>query len=134
MGIFTTLQTDPFADLSNTPTTILTAVGHTIQVNNVIVTNVTNGNIQFNLLRIVTPNEGEPFTTEIVINRLIKSPYNRRNGNPVDTVINDIPYFIGNNPEGSTDELICYSNGEAQKFNVQISYTILNETPFGGAC
>lgn len=136
MGIFATPQTDQFRDLSNDPSVILTASEHTIQINNILVSNISNGNIQFNLGRRIAPLTGDPISTQIITNRLIPSPTTRNSARDQSEIsLGDyFPYFLGNNPEGSTDTLSCWSNGKGQKFDLQISYTILNETPFNGSC
>ena len=132
MAIFSTLKTDQFKGLSNSPTNILTASDHNIQVNSIIVTSKSINNIQVNLQRSIV-NGSDTTTTDVVQNKIISSPSVRKaKSSSVETLI--VPYFLGLNPEGSTDTLICFSNAPAQKFDLQISYTILNETPFGGYC
>lgn len=134
MGIFTTVKSDQFQGLSNSPTDILVANEHVIQVNSILVTSQSKNNIQVNLQRSITNGELTS-VADINANRIVPSPYVRQaKEGTQSTELLPFVYFLGLNSEGSTDKLTCFSNGAAQIFNLQISYTILNETPFGGAC
>ncbi len=134
MAIFTTVKSDQFTNLSNIPTDILVAEEHSVQVNSIIVTSTSIPNIQVNLQRSIN-NGTDTAVANIVSNRTVTSPSVRQpQKEPAGIDLLEFPYFLGLNPEGSIDKLVCFSNGEGQKFNLQVSYTILNETPFGGAC
>lgn len=135
MAIFTTVKSDQFTDLSNTPTDILVAEEHSIQVNSIVVTSTSIPNIQVNLQRSIKPVDADAVVANIVSNRTVSSSSVRQpSTEPAGIELLEFPYFLGLNPEGSVDKLICFSNAASQKFNLQVSYTILNETPFGGAC
>lgn len=134
MAIFTTVKTDQFIDLSNTPTDILVAETNSIQINSIIVTSTSIPNIQVNLQRSMTNGESTAIAN-IVSNRTVTSSSVRQpRTEPSGLELLQFPYFLGLNPAGTIDKLICFSNGPSQTFNLQISYTILNETPFGGSC
>ena len=127
MGVFVAYEPLPYANLSNTPTTILsTGIGtypHTIIVNGICVTNTTNQSIRFNLKK----------------NRVQTSPVNIFKVKEFEVKAYqtlDVAEYLGlqlvlkySLSPSVTEELQCFSNSVAQKFDCEITFTVLNETP-----
>lgn len=123
MGIFVDYPSNPFADISETPTTILVADTHPLIVNGLIVCNKGAQDIRFNLKKLRTQispieiyyiNEFEikAFETVDVIARLGLQIFLEYRANP-----------------SVVDSLVCFTNGYTQILDCEISYTRLNDLP-----
>lgn len=126
MGIFVDYNSDPFANVTDTPTTILTTTAHPLIVNGLIVCNRTANPMRFNLrmIRTATPAVDPIF----IVNEFLIAPYET-----VDVVAAKgleifLKYSASPNPIIS-DSLECFTNGYTQKVDVYISYTVLNDLP-----
>lgn len=125
MGIFVDYPSNPFANITNVPTTILIADTNPLQINGLIVCNRVGQPIRFNLKKIRTQ------TTPVEIfyvNELPIGPYET-----VDVVAKIglqifLEYSTTPNPLIS-DSLICFTNGYTQICDCEISYTRLNDLP-----
>lgn len=127
MGVFVAYEPLPYANLANTPTTILsTGIGtypHTIIVNGICVTNTTNQSIRFNLKK----------------NRVQASPVNifkikEFEVKAYQTI--DVVDYLGlqlvlkySVDPSITENLTCFSTSVAQTFDCEVTFTVLNETP-----
>jgi hypothetical protein len=125
MGIFVDYPSNPFADISETPTTILVADTHPLLVNGLIVCNKGAQDIRFNLKKLRTQispveiyyiNEFEikAFETVDVVARLGLEIFLEYSATPDPSVV---------------DSLFCFTNGYTQIFDCEISYTRLNDLP-----
>lgn len=125
MGIFVDYPSNPFANISDVPTTILIADTNPLQVNGLIVCNRGGKPIRFNLKKIrdqISPVEIfyinefpiEPYKTVDVIARLGLQVF--------------LEYTTTPNPSVS-DSLVCFTNGYTQICDCEISYTRLNDLP-----
>ena len=123
MGIFVDYPSNPFAGVSETPTTILVADAHPLLVNGLIVCNRGVQDIRFNLKKIRTQispveiyyiNEFEikGYETVDVIARLGLQIFLEDSANP-----------------SVVDSLECFTNGYTQILDCEISYTRLNDLP-----
>ena len=127
MGVFVKYEPLPYADLSSTPTTLLSTglstYPHTLIVNGISVTNTTNQSIRFNLKK----------------NRIQTSPISIFRVKELEVKAYqtlDVAEYLGlqlvlkyNLSPSITEELQCFSNSPAQKFDCEITFTVLNETP-----
>jgi len=125
MGIFVDYPSNPFANIIDIPTTILTTDTHPLQVNGLIVCNRVAQTIRFNLKKVraqlspveiyyINEFEIKAYETVDVVARLGLQIFLR--------------YMTTPNPIIS-DSLICFSNGYQQRFDCEISYTRLNDLP-----
>ena len=124
MGIFINYSSNVFAGITNTPTTILTADTHVIVVNSINVCNLGTENIRFNLQKLRT--QATPATISYV------NQFEIQTYDTVDIVAKfgiQIYLQYSTTPRIS-DSLICFSNGYTQKFDCEITYTVLNELPY----
>lgn len=123
MGIFVNYSSNLFPGITNIPTTILTANTNVIIVNSINVCNLGTDNIRFNLQKLRT--QATPVTISYV-NQLEIQTYDT-----VDIVAKfGIQIYLQYSATPSiSDSLICFSNGYTQKFDCEITYTILNELP-----
>ena len=123
MDIFVDYPSNPFASVSETPTTILEADAHPLLVNGLIVCNRGVQDIRFNLKKIRTQispieiyyiNEFEikGYETVDVIARLGLQIFLEYRANP-----------------SVVDSLVCFTNGYTQILDCEISYTRLNDLP-----
>jgi len=123
MGIFVDYPSNPFASVSETPTTILVADANTLLVNGLIVCNRGVQDIRFNLKKIrtqispveiyyINEFEIEGHETVDVIARLGLQIFLEYSANP-----------------SVVDSLECFTNGYTQIVDLDISYTRLNELP-----
>ena len=125
MGIFVDYPSNPFANITNIPTTILIADTNPLQINGLIVCNRVGQPIRFNLKKIRT----QTSPVEIFyVNELPIGPYET-----VDVVAKIglqifLEYSTTPNPLIS-DSLICFTNGYTQICDCEISYTRLNDLP-----
>tara|TARA_R110000868_G_scaffold146158_1_gene366864 strand:- start:583 stop:966 length:384 start_codon:yes stop_codon:yes gene_type:complete len=125
MGIFVNYPSNPFANITNVPTTILIADTNPLQINGLIVCNRVGQPIRFNLKKIRT----QTSPVEIFyVNELPIGPYET-----VDVVAKIglqifLEYSTTPNPLIS-DSLICFTNGYTQICDCEISYTRLNDLP-----
>lgn len=125
MGIFVDYPSNPFANITNVPTTILIADTNPLQINGLIVCNRVGQPIRFNLKKIRT----QTSPVEIFyVNELPIGPYET-----VDVVAKIglqifLEYSTTPNPLIS-DSLICFTNGYTQICDCEISYTRLNDLP-----
>ena len=125
MGIFVDYPSNPFANITNVPTTILIADTNPLQINGLIVCNRVGQPIRFNLKKIRT----QTSPVEIFyVNELPIEPYET-----VDVVAKlglqiFLEYSTTPNPLRS-DSLICFTNGYTQICDCEISYTRLNDLP-----
>lgn len=127
MGVFVNYEPLPYADLADTPTILLStgvdSYPHTIIVNGICVTNTTNQSIRFNLKknRIQTS-----FVSIFKIKEFEVKAYQ---------TIDVVEYFglqlvlkYSLSPD-ITEQLECFSKSIAQKFDCEITFSVLNETP-----
>lgn len=125
MGVFVDYLSSPFADVSETPTTILEASAHSLLVNGLIVCNTGAQDIVFGLRKLRT----QALPIEIsYVNRFTIKAYET-----VDIISRIglqviLEYSTAETPN-IVDSLICFSDGYSQIFDCEISYTKLNETP-----
>ena len=125
MGVFVDYPSNPFSNLKNVETTILTANIHPIQVTGLIVCNRTSHTILVNLKKVRS--QISPISIYEINEFEIKA---------YDTV--DIVAAKGLNiylqystiPDPSiSDSLVIFSNGYTQIFDCDISYIRLNDLP-----
>jgi hypothetical protein len=127
MGVFVNYEPLPFANISNTPVTLLATdsvnIPHTIIVNGISVTNTTNQTIRFNLKK----NRQQTSPISIFrVNEFEIKPYQT-----IDVVVFlELQLVLKYSATPSiTENLVCYSNSPSQKFDCEITFTVLNETP-----
>lgn len=131
MGVFVDYPSNPFSNLKDVGTTILSANTHPVLVSSIIVCNRTADKILVNLKKIRTQNT---FPTPTIL----KEVFTRNNCpiEPYDTVdilanrglkIN-LEYDTISIPSIS-DSLVIFSNGYTQIFDCDISYMTLNDLP-----
>ena len=123
MGIFVDYPSNPFASVSETPTTILVADAHPLLVNGLIVCNRGVQDIRFNLKKIRT----QISPVEIYyINEFEIKGYET-----VDVIAElGLQVFLEYSADPSVvDSLECFTNGYTQIVDLDISYTRLNELP-----
>lgn len=124
MGIFVDYPSNPFPNISDTPTIILTADTNPIQVNGLIVCNRIGRPIRFFLKKLRT----QTIPVEIYyINEFEIKPYET-----VDVIARlglqiFLEYSTTPNPSIS-DSLECFTNIN-QRCDCEISYTRLNDLP-----
>ena len=127
MGVFVNYEPLPFANIANTPVTLLATDSvnypHTIIVNGISVTNTTNQTIRFNLKK------NRQQTTPISIFRV-----NEFEIKPYQTI--DVVAFLElqlvlkyRATPAITENITCFSNSPIQKFDCEITFSVLNETP-----
>lgn len=127
MGVFVNYEPLPFADLANTPTTLLSTDSinypHTIIIDSLTVTNLINQTIRFNLKK------NREQTNPISIYRIKEFEIK-----PYQTI--DILNYLGlqlmlyySVTPSITENIVCFSNSPAQKFDCEITFSVLNETP-----
>lgn len=125
MGHFVDYLANPFADLSETPTTVLVTDAHPIQVLGFIVCNRGSEAINFTLKYL--KDQTSPVETVLIPEFEIK---------PRTTV--DVAAYFGLNitleykaaPDPSiVSSLICFTNGYTQKFDCTVSYEVLKDLP-----
>lgn len=127
MGIFVDYPSNPFANLANTPTEILTTGlltdPHVLVINSITVCNTGAQAIRFNLQKVRT--QSVPVTI-FYINQFEIEAYQT-----VDVVAAlGLQIFLEYKVSPDiTDKLVCFSNSLIQKFDCEIAYTRLNETP-----
>ena len=118
---------EPFASISNSSQTILTANAHTLFVNGLMVCNKTAAPMRFNLQKVRTVASTPPTTTTInYINEYEIPAYG-----VVDVIsVLGLQIFLQYTSGSPTisDSLQCFSNGYTQVFDCEIAYTQLNET------
>lgn len=121
---FVDYETSPFANLANTPQTILSATTNVLVVNSIIVCNRTGQSIRFNLKKVRTQNT----TVEIfLLNEVEIKPYQT-----IDA-IEELGFniFLHYQQEPAiSDSLVCFSNGLKQVFDCEVFYSKLNEAPY----
>ncbi len=125
MGVFVDYPSNPFSNLKNVETTILTANAHPILVTGLIVCNRTPYTILINLKKVRS--QTSPVTI-YEINNFEITKYNT-----VDIVAEkglkiNLQYSTTPNPIIS-DSLVIFSNGYTQIFDCDISYDTLNDLP-----
>ena len=127
MGVFLDYTSNLFANLNKTPTNLLQTgtsfIPHVVVVNSIIVCNLIEQPIRFNLKKQRT-DVGS--TTIFYVKDKEIAPYSS-----VDIIKNygfEI-YLHYNLTPLITDILLCFSNTAVQKFDCEITYSILNETP-----
>jgi hypothetical protein len=127
MGIFVDYPSNPFANLANVPTTLLTSGflidPHVLVVNGIIVCNTGAQAIRFNLQKLRT--QASPVEIYYVKEFEVKAYQT------VDIITAlGLQIFLEYKVLPSVhDSLICFSNSPTQKFDCEITYTRLNETP-----
>ena len=120
---FVDYQTSPFANLANTPQTILSATSNVLVVNNIIVCNRTGQSIRFNLQKL----RAQDTPVEIFhLNELEIKPY--KTIDAIEELGLNIFLTFQETPAIS-DSLICFSNGIKQQFDCEVNYTALKELP-----
>lgn len=120
---FVDYQTIPFANLANTPQTILSATSNVLVVNNIIVCNRTGQSLRFNLKKL----RSQDTPVEIFhLNELEIKPY--KTIDAIEELGLNIFLQYQESPAIS-DSLICFSNGSTQKFDCEVNYTALKELP-----
>lgn len=124
MGVFVTPLSNVFAEITNAPTTILTASSNVLLVNSISICNLGTETIRFNLQKIRT--QANPVTL-FRVNQFVIAP-----SATVDIVAEIglqimLEYSI---TPSISDSLVCFSNGYTQIFSCEITYTQLNELPF----
>lgn len=129
MGVFVDYTSNLFASVDNTPTTLLetglNSNPHILVVNGLIVCNLGGQTIRFNLQK--TRDQSTPVTISYIKNYEIKA-------NQTVDLVKDlgIEIFLTYSVLPSiTESLSCFSGATIQKFDCEISYTRLNETPTG---
>jgi len=124
MGVYVDYLSSPFANLSTTPNTILSATNHTLFVNGITVCNRSAAVMRFNLqkIRFQTP---LPSITIYYINEFEIAAYDS-----VDVIASlGLQIFLEyDNIINPYDSLVCFSSGYTQVFDCEVSYTKLNET------
>lgn len=113
----------PFASVSNSPQTILTASSHTLFVNGLMVCNKGPAAIIFNLQKVRSQ------LSPITINYI--NEYEIPAYGVVDVIaVLGLQIFLQytSGPPSISDSLKCFSNGYTQIFDCEIAYTQLNET------
>ncbi len=127
MGIFVRYEPLPFANLADTPTTLLSTGllthPHTLIVNGISLLNTTNQSIRFNLKK--NRMQDTPVSIFRVKEFEIK-PY--QTIDIVEYLKLQLVLKYAVNPS-VTEELQCFSNSPSQKFDCEITFTVLNETP-----
>jgi hypothetical protein len=129
MGIFVDYPSNPFANLANTPTTLLTTGlltdPHVLVVNSIIVCNTGAQAIRFNLQKVRTQNPN-PSVTIFYTKEFEVKAYQTVD---IVTALGLQIFLEYKVAPAITDALICFSNSPTQKFDCEITYTRLNETP-----
>lgn len=123
MGVFVDYPSNPFSNLKNVETTILTANTHPITVEGILVTNRTSSTILINLKKVRT--QLSPVTNYMRNNYKIE-PYESKD------IIGDLGYTINleyQDIPSISDSLVIFSNGYNQIFDCDISYIRLNDLP-----
>ena len=121
--VFVDYLSNPFANLSNIATEIIAATSNVIQVNSLIVCNRGAQDIRFNLQKVRVA----AIPTQIFyVNEFIIKGYNsidvlKELGLNIFLEYSVIPSV--------SDSLVCFSGGYSQKFDCEVTYTRLNETP-----
>ena len=123
MGIFVDYPSSPFAGVSNTPTTILTADTHPLLVNGLIVCNRNSHGIRLNLKKIRTQ------TSPVEIYYI--NEFEIKGYETVDVIARlGLQVFLEYSADPSVvDSLECFTNGYTQIVDLEISYTQLNDLP-----
>lgn len=127
MGVFVDYPSNPFANLANTPVTILETDilnnPHTLIVNGIIVCNRGAEAIRFNLQKVRTQNAPVTifYTNEFEIKAYQTVDIVAALGLQIFLEFSIMPSV--------SDSLVCFSNGYTQKFDCEVTYTRLNETP-----
>ena len=120
---FVDYQTNLFANLANTPQTILSATSNVLVVNNIIVCNRTGQSLRFNLKKLRT----QDTPVEIFhLNELEITPY--KTIDAIEELGLNIFLTFQETPAIS-DSLVCFSNGKSQQFDCEVNYTALKELP-----
>ena len=120
---FVDYQTNLFANLANTPQTILSTTSNVLVVNNIIVCNRTGQSLRFNLKKLRT----QDTPVEIFhLNELEITPY--KTIDAIEELGLNIFLTFQETPSIS-DSLVCFSNGKSQQFDCEVNYTALKELP-----
>ena len=120
---FVDYLTIPFANLENTPQTILSATSNVLVVNNIIICNRTGQSIRFNLKKL----RSQDTPVEIFhLNEVEIKPYKT-----IDAIkeLGLNIFLTFQQTPAISDSLICFSNGSTQKFDCEVNYTALKELP-----
>lgn len=125
MGVFVSYPSNPFSNLKNTETTILTANTHPLQVSSIIVCNRTPNTIVVNVKKIRS--QASPVTI-YTINEFEIAKYDTVDIVAVKGLQINLEYSTIPDPSIS-DSLVIFSNGYNQIFDCDISYIQLNDLP-----
>ena len=121
---FVDYETSPFANLANTPQTILSATTNVLVVNSIIVCNRTGRSLRFNLKKL----RAQDTPVEIFhLNELEIKPY--KTIDAIEELGLNIFLQYQQTP-AIGDSLICFSNGLNQTFDCEVLYSKLNEAPY----
>lgn len=126
MGVFVNYSSNSFSNLINIPTTILTTdnvtIPHTVIVNGIMICNKGNQTIRIYLQKQISGVTDPIFYAYEVELKAYET---------VDLVTKlGVQIFLNfTSSPLITNQLICYSNNAIQKFDCEITYTVLNETP-----
>lgn len=123
MGVFVDYLSSRFSNLKNDETTILTADTFTLLVTSLRVTNRTKDKILINLKNV--RNDGT-ITTTYENNEFEVEPSKTRD---LVKEIGSSFHLQYNNTPNISESLKIFSNGYTQKFDCNISYMKLNDTP-----
>lgn len=126
MGVFVNYSSNSFANLNNIPTIILATdnvnIPHTVIVNGIMICNKGNQTIRIYLRKQISGVVDPIFYAyEVELKAYETLDLATKLGVQIFLDFTSSPLV--------TNQLVCYSNNAIQKFDCEITYTVLNETP-----